>query len=237
MKIRGERECQDCGTRWAYYETGSVACPSCGSLRSVGVEDERTLHTAGPRSLDLTPARERLDAGEPLRRVAETAAELTREFTRGYGFVDAGELQPLDDRYLSAMELRHVAGDLSRQRAVGDDEEYHLLTLLRGDVGERPAPAAVPESLRAARGLAYATAVETYRSDLRQYLDEHPDAMVGEVLGPLGEHVKRVQALDGDVPPAEAEALVRVARDLRRYLVEDDETALLEAENRLEGLV
>jgi hypothetical protein len=39
------------------------------------------------------------------------------------------------------------------------------------------------------------------------------------------------------VPPAEAEALVRVARDLRRYLVEDDETALLEAENRLEGLV
>jgi DNA-directed RNA polymerase subunit RPC12/RpoP len=31
MKIRGERECTDCGTRWSYYDTASVECPQCGS--------------------------------------------------------------------------------------------------------------------------------------------------------------------------------------------------------------
>lgn len=236
MKIRGERECQDCGTRWAYYETGSVECPSCGSLRSVGVEDERTLHTASSVSLDLTPARELLDEGKSLRQVAETAGELTREFTRGYGFVDGGDFRPLDDRYLSAMELRHVAGDLSRTASVDEAEEFYLLTLLRGDLGDRPAPDEVPDSLRAARGLAYANAVKAYRSDLRTYLDEHPDPLVGDVLGPLGEHVKRARALDGDVPPDEVETLVTVARNVGRYLIEDDETALLEAENALESL-
>jgi uncharacterized Zn finger protein (UPF0148 family) len=237
MKIRGERECQECGTRWAYYETGSVECPACGSLRSVGVEDDRTLHTASPSSLDLTPARELLEDGKPLREVAERAGELTREFTRGYGFVKAGDLQPLDDRYLAAMELRHVAGELARTVAVDEEEEFYLLTLLRGDLGDRPAPDEVPDSLRAARGLAYANAVREYRSDLRSYLEAESDPLVGDVLGPLGEHVKRARALDGDVPPADAEALVTVARDVWRYLVEDDETALLEAENRLDGLV
>jgi hypothetical protein len=236
MKIRGDRECTDCGTRWAYYETGSVECPSCGSLRSVGVEDERTLHTAGPRTLDLTPAREELEAGEPLRRVAERAAEIAREFTRGYGFIDAGELQPLDDRYLTAMELRHVGGELSRTRAVDEDEEFYLLALLRGDVGDRPDPETVPSSLSAARGLAYATAVDEYRSDLRQYLDEHPDPGADAVLGPFDTHCKRARALDGDIPTADAERLVAAARELCRYLVDGDETALLAAEDRLEAL-
>ncbi|WP_276257406.1 DUF7117 family protein [Haloglomus litoreum] len=236
MKIRGQRECKDCGTRWAYYETGSVECPSCGSLRSVGVEDDRTLHTASPRTLDLTPARDELEAGKPLRRVAERAAELAREFTRGYGFVDAGVLQPLPDRYLTAMELRHAGSELARRHAVDEPEEYHLLSLLQGDVGDRPAPESVPESLRAARGLAYAEAVDEYRADLRQYLGEHPDPTVNDVLGPLDTHLKRTKALDGDIPPTDAETLVAAVRDLWRYIVEDDETALLNAEDRLDGL-
>jgi hypothetical protein len=236
MRIRGQRECKDCGTRWAYYETGSVECPSCGSLRSVGVEEDRTLHTANPRSLNLTPARDELESGAPLREVAGTAAEIAREFTRGYGFIDAGELQPLPDRYLTAMELRHAGGELARRRAVDEDEQYYLLSLLQGDVGDRPAPDAVPDSLRAARGLAVASAVEEYRSDLRQYLDEHPDPMADDVVGPLTTHLKRVEALDGDVPPGDAEALVAAVRGLWRYLVEDDETALLDAEERLRGL-
>ncbi|MFB6207022.1 MAG: TFIIB-type zinc ribbon-containing protein, partial [Haloglomus sp.] len=236
MKIRGQRECKDCGTRWAYYDTGSVECPSCGSLRSVGVEDDRTLHTASPRSLDLTPAREKLEDGEPLRRVAETAAELAREFTRGYGFIDAGELQPLSDRYLSAMELRHAGSELARSRSIDEDEEYYLLSLLQGDVADRPAPEVVPESLRAARGLAYANAAEEYRADCRDYLDENPDPMAGDALESLATHCKRMQALDGDVAPDDAEVLVMAARDLWRYVVEDDETALLNAEDRLDGL-
>lgn len=236
MKIRGQRECKDCGTRWAYYETGSVECPSCGSMRSVGVEDDRTLHTASPRSLDLTPAREELADGRSLRQVAETAADIAREFTRGFGFVDAGELQPLPDRYLTAMELRHVGSELARRHAIDEDEEYYLFSLLQGDVSDRPAPEEVPDSLRAARGLAYANAVDEYRSDLRQYLDEHPDPLVGDVLGPLNTHLKRAQALDGDIPPGDAETLVAAVRDLWRYLAEEDETALVNAEDRLDGL-
>src|SRR6056297_1417065 len=62
MEIRGERECKDCGTRWSYYETGSVACPNCESVRSVGVDEERKRHTAGQATLDLTEVRNMIDA-------------------------------------------------------------------------------------------------------------------------------------------------------------------------------
>ena len=78
MRIRGERECKDCGTRWSYYETGTPSCPDCGSLRSVGV-GERTQHTAGTAALDLSPARNYLDDGEGgLRAAAERAAAEAR---------------------------------------------------------------------------------------------------------------------------------------------------------------
>ncbi|MXR22522.1 endonuclease Q family protein, partial [Halobacterium bonnevillei] len=55
MDVRGERECKSCGTRWSYFETGSVACPECGSVRSVGV-GERSQHTDGNATLDLSDA-------------------------------------------------------------------------------------------------------------------------------------------------------------------------------------
>ncbi|PSQ14888.1 hypothetical protein BRD02_07910 [Halobacteriales archaeon QS_8_69_73] len=235
MKIRGHRECKECGTEWSYYDTGEVACPDCGSLYSVGVDDERALHTVTAATLDLTLVRDEIDESS-LRRLASMAAERSREFTRGYGFIDAGELRPLDDTYLAAMELRHVAGELDRRLKIGDEEELYFTKLLRADLGERPAPAAVPESLRAMRGLAYAEAVREYRSDLRTYLEERPDPTTGRLLGRLDEHVKRVRALDGDVPPADAESLVAAVRDVGRYLTDDDESALVEAETRLDGL-
>jgi len=237
MRIRGQRECRDCGTRWAYYETGSVECPACGSLRSVGVEEERTLHTATPASLDLTGARNRLESGEPLREVADVAAEACREYVRGFGFVKAGELQPLGETYLAATELRYVAGRLERSMTLDDDEEFYFLSLLRGaDHGERPPPEEVPESLRSARALAYARAVSAYRSDLRAYLEEHPDPPATDVIGPLDSRLKRVEALDGAVPAEESELLVRIAQGVGRYLREDDESALVEARDRLDRL-
>ncbi|MEF8842846.1 MAG: TFIIB-type zinc ribbon-containing protein [Haloarculaceae archaeon] len=237
MRIRGRRECRNCGTRWSYYQTGSVECPSCGSLQSVGVDEERTLHTATPASLDLTDARNRLESGESLREVAEVAAETCRKYVRGFGFIDAGELQPLGETYLAATELRHVAGWLGRAMTPDGEEELYFLSLLRGaDRGDRPSTDEVPDSLRSARGLAYARAVSAYRSDLRAYLDQHPDPMVTDVLGPLDSHLKRVEALDGDVPVGESELLVRIARDVGTYLREDDESALLEARDRLDRL-
>jgi hypothetical protein len=235
MKIRGRRECKECGTRWSYYETGSVDCPSCGSLYSASVDEERSLHTATPATLDLTPVRNGVDE-LPIRRLADRAADRCREFTRGYGFLHAGELQPLDDTYLAAMELLYVADELGRRMDPTDDEEWYFTELLRADEGHRPAPEAVPESLRAARGLATANAVRGYRSDLRAYLEEHPDPSVDPTVERLGDHLKRVRALDGDVPPREAERLVGAARDARRYLTAGDETALVDAERRLDGL-
>jgi uncharacterized Zn finger protein (UPF0148 family) len=235
MKVRGRRECKECGTQWSYYDTGEVACPSCGSLHSVGVDDERSLHTATAATLDLSAIRAAVDE-DPPRRLADRAAEHTQEFTRGYGFVDSGGLQVLDDTYLAAMELRHVAGELARRLEVSDDEELYFTSLLRADNGERPAADAVPESLRSMRGLAYANAVVEYRSDLRQYLDEYPDSAVGDVLERLDDHTKRIRALDGDVTPREAESLVITTRDIWRYLSTDDETALANAETRLDGL-
>jgi uncharacterized Zn finger protein (UPF0148 family) len=236
MKVRGHRECKECGARWSYYDTGEAACPECGSLYSVGVDEERSLHTATAATLDLTPVRNAVDEA-PTRRLADCAADRCREFTRGYGFIDAGDFRELDETYLAAMELRHVAAELARRMDVTDDEEWYFTELLRGDEGKRPSPEAVPESLRAMRGLAYANAIREYRSDLRTYLEEHPDPVATDVVERLAEHVKRVRALDGDVPPRTAETLVVVARDVGRYLVTDDESALAEAENRLDRLV
>ncbi|WP_123539149.1 DUF7117 family protein [Halosimplex salinum] len=233
MKIRGERECQACGTRWSYYETGSVVCPDCGSLRSVGLDDP-TEHTANPANLDLTEIRALVD-DEPVADVAEAAAERCREFVRKSGFVSGGALQVLDDTYLAAIELRYAGEEVARSMRVSDDEEYYVLELLRGaDRGERPQADDVPESLRSARGLAYAEAVDAYRADVRRYLDDNPDETARSLLATLRDHQKRIEALDGDVSARTAGELVYVARAIGRALIDDDETALAEAQRRLD---
>lgn len=235
MKIRGERECKGCGTRWSYYETGSVVCPECGSVRSVGVDD-RTEHTATAADLDLSDVRGLVD-DVPLTDLADEVESVCAEYVRRAGFIHAGDLRELDDTYLAAKELRHVAAELRRSMRVDDETEYYFLELLRGaDDGDRPLPTSVPDSLRSARGLAAAAAVDTYRSDARRYLEDHPDRTAGRLLGRLDEHRKRVDALDGDVPPREAESLIDAARTIGRALVHDDETALVEAQSRLDGL-
>lgn len=235
MEIRGRRECKECGTEWSYFETGEPSCPACGSLHSVGIDDERALHTATPADLDLTPVREAVDS-EPIRRLAERAEELSGEFVRGYGFIDAGDLRTLDDTYLAAMELRAVAGELGRRLDVADDERRYFFELLRADEGSRPPPSAVPRSLRAPRGLAYANAVREYRSDLRRFLEEHPDPAVDGDLERLSAHVRRIRALDGDVEPRGAERLVSAAREIGDYLSDGEEGALARARDRLDTL-
>jgi uncharacterized Zn finger protein (UPF0148 family) len=237
MRIRGERECKECGTRWSYYETGTPNCPNCGSLRSTGV-GERTQHTASTAELDLSASRNRLGDGDgDVRAAAERAAEDCRTFTRQHGFIDAGDLAPLDETYVGALELRSVADELARAMRATDAEEAYFLALLGGvDDGERPAPTEVPASLRTARGLAAAKAVREYRSDVSTHLDDHPDEDARGAFGTLGEHVKRIEALDGDVSPATADRLVRVARELGTYLRTDEENALVTARDRLSRL-
>jgi hypothetical protein len=230
MKVRGERECQSCGNRWSYYETGTITCPECGSIRSVGV-GERAEHTAGPAALDLTAVIDAIDE-QPLREVAERASEAAASYVRSAGFVHAGELQPLDDTYLAAAELRRAGATLARTMRPADEEELYFLSLLQAaHKGQRPGPEEVPESLRAERGLAIAAAADAYVSDLRRL---EPGPEVTEVLSTVRARRKRVEALDGDVDPTEAERIVYALRDIGAYLRTDDETALARAGERFD---
>ncbi|WP_340099746.1 DUF7117 family protein [Salinibaculum salinum] len=232
MEVRGERECTDCGAQWTYYETGSIECPECGSLRSVGV-GERAEHTAGPAELDLQPAIEKID-DETLESVADMAVDQARAYLRTAGFVHAGELLPLSEEYLLAAELRRAGTTVGRALRVSDDEELYVLSLLRsGADGERPPPSEVPDSLRAERGLAIAAAAEAYISDVRRLYDD-PEPAVTDVLSAVRARYKRIEALDGDVSPTESEAVVRALRDLGDYLRDGDETALARGRNRFD---
>ncbi|OYR40341.1 hypothetical protein [Halorubrum sp. Eb13] len=283
MKVRGERECQGCGARWSYYETGSVECPDCGSLRSVGVDD-RTAHTDAPASLDLSPHRARFgDASGtlPAEGVDDLKSDL-REYVRKRGFVRGGELLPLDTVYLAARELLEAVDCYDRLRDPTDADREYLLDLLAGaDDGDRPATADVPERLREARGMAAARAVDEYRSDLLAFLDEldadgetndaavdatevetapeveadseimsdeeapaptvtvagdDPQSRIAparEVLGRLRDRAKRVEALNGDVPVADADALVDAADALGEYVRVGDAAALERARSQL----
>lgn len=232
MKVRGRRECQDCGCRWSYYETGGVACPECESLRSVGVDD-RTLHTDAPATLDLSSYRAAAADGS-LPAAADDCKRDLRTYLRRRGFVDGGELRPLDDTVLAANELLQVMDLFDRSRNPGDEDRRYLLALLRGaDEGERPDRETVSEAWASARGLGYADAVADYRRDVLAWLDEHPDAEARSTLGSVHERVKRTRALGGDIAPARVESLVRVARDVGTYLVADDRTALARARERL----
>ncbi|WP_435063802.1 DUF7117 family protein [Halobaculum sp. EA56] len=250
MEVRGERECTECGTRWSYFETGSVACPECGSLRSVGT-GERRRHTDAPAELDLTSVLAALDE-EPLSGLVEEVKEACRGYLRRRGFIRAGELAPLDDAYLAAAELKHAADVYGRiagpgggradatvggpdgDAGVTDDEEWYVTTLLRAaDTGERPSAREVPPRMHEARGLAAAEAVLEYRTDVATYLDDHPDREAARTLGAVRDRAKRVEALEGDVAPAEADALVDAAVELGRYLIADDLDALASARDRL----
>jgi uncharacterized Zn finger protein (UPF0148 family) len=231
MDIRGERECKSCGTHWSYYETGEIACPECNSLHSVGVDEPKT-HTEGQASLDLTPVRNAVDT-EPIRRVATEATALTRRYIKTVGFVSAGELEPLVETFLTAMELRRVGTTVRRLRSLKDTQKAYFLELLRGaDRGERPGPKAVPQLFYPERGLAVAASIDIYTTEIRRWREERT-ARVDQLLSTVRARRKRIEALDGDVDPADAERLVRTVRDLSRYLRVGDEDSLARAQERL----
>ena len=240
MEIRGERACTDCDATWSYFETASIVCPVCGSADTVARTDERAVHTDAPVDLDLTPVRGLIDE-VPREELTDAAAETCREYVRRRGFVSGGDLRDLDDTYLAARELVGAADVVRRARSLTEDEEWYFFELLRGaDAGDRPEPAAVPSSMRAVRGLADANAVETYRRDVRRWLDATEDAPGAEnaraVLQTVAEHDRRVRALQGDVPPAEAAALVAAVRAVGSYLRSEDPDGLARARKLLSNL-
>ncbi|GAB3702295.1 DUF7117 family protein [Halorubrum pallidum] len=176
MKVRGERECQECGTRWSYYETGTVECPECESLRSVGL-DERTTHTDTPVRLDLSTHRSRFGESRELLPEDEDGVDMIksdlREYTRKRGFIRGGKLLTLDATYLAACELLEAVDLYDRLRDPTDADRDYLLSLLAGaEDGDRPSTGNVPDAFREARGMAAVRAVEEYRSDLLVFIDE-----------------------------------------------------------------
>lgn len=223
MKVRGQRRCRDCGEEWSYYETGSVTCPTCGSVRSVGIED-RTLHTDAAVDLDLVGVRADLDS-RPIREVAADAEEVALQYVSTRGFVHAGELRPLGETIVAASELRHVAASLRRSMRDPDDAVVaHFLALL-SDAPDGERPEDPPEAIYGAYGLARAKVVNRYRSDVVAWLDENPTD-VDLPLETLRDHVRRIEALEGDVEPVNADRLLRAAREVGTYLRESDDTAL-----------
>ncbi|WP_410767172.1 hypothetical protein [Haloferax sp. DFSO60] len=235
MEIRGERECKSCGNQWSYYETGSVSCPACGSMRSVGI-GERATHTASQATLDLAPHQTTV-ANESIRAAAPDLKSDLREYVRSLGFIHGGELLPLDDTSLVAYELLHAVDVFARSNRPTDDEEFYVLSLIRGaKSGTRPEPKDVPSSMVDARGLAYAQGVERYRRNLSTWLDSHPDTEARHTVESLATHVKRAEALEGALPLEESESLVAAANGLYTYLTEDDLDALADVRDRLERL-
>lgn len=218
MEVRGIRECQSCGARFSYYETGSPACPECGSVYTVGVGD-RELHTDRPADLDFEKALAALDSGAD-RDAGQAAAAVARTYVNRRGFVNGGDLRPLDDAYVAAHEVKHVAALLDRAtpRGVGGetvDREYVSSLLTAASEGDRPPAAAVPESMHGPRGLGVADAIRDYHDELKTWLDrEGSDRPVSSLLERLDSHVRRLEALDGGVDPAESERLLVAARRL-----------------------
>jgi uncharacterized Zn finger protein (UPF0148 family) len=237
MRIRGNRRCENCGREWSYFDTGRVACPACGSLRSVGTGD-RERHTDSAVELDLSEYRLALDDDFDLDAVADDLKTALRDYIRQRGFVNGGTLKSVDDTVLAAAELLHAVDVVERTRGPSDDAvQLYLLELLGGaDAGDRPAPESVPESMTDARGLAYAEVLDRFCTDLGTWLDDHPNPAAGRVRETLDTHVRRVQAVYGDVPPGEVETLVRAAREIVKSLTTDGETTLATARERLSGL-
>ncbi|MFB6132274.1 MAG: TFIIB-type zinc ribbon-containing protein [Halanaeroarchaeum sp.] len=235
MQIRGERTCTECGTTWSYFETGSVACPQCGSVLSTG-RGNRTQHTDRAADLDLGEARARA-AEESLEEALSSAAQACLSYVRQKGFVDEGSLRELDDDYVYAQELRHTAVLARSFLELDSSEEAYLLGMLHGPPDDRPGPAEAPERLRPGRALGVASAVRDYRDDVRAWLEGRTaDADGRKRLETLSEHRKRVHALDGEVPPSTAEDLLNAARAVGRYYRNGDDASLDEADRALERL-
>lgn len=280
MKIRGERECRACGARWSYYTTGSVECPDCESVRSVGV-DARTIHTDTADDLDLSAFH--AAAGQTnLIFGTEDADELKttlRNYTRQRGFITGGTLKQLDETVLAAHELIELTDLYVRLRDPTEAEQAYALDLLLGaDRGERPRAAEVPDRLREARGLAAVYAATEYRRDLLTVLDKltessgtadgidgtdgevqqssdtshagtqqpnstpisvegtNPIARVKparDVLERLRDTSARIEALNGDVEPKVADALVDAADAVGMFVRTGTEQDLEHARQRL----
>ena len=238
MKIRGTRQCNSCDTKWSYYDTGSVACPACGSIRSVGVDEERKQHTDTPVTLEVDSIKQQLAADSTsINDVAPELLRTLRSYTRKRGFIRGGTLRELDEQYLGTHELIHATDICTRSHRTTELDELYVLELFTAvSEGSRITHTDVPQRLHPARGAGYTDAVSAYRRDLDIYLESTPDADAKDAVTRLQTHLKRADALEGDIPLETAETLVMFAHEIAAYLLDADSDALASARNRLDRL-
>lgn len=222
MRIRGERECVDCGTRWSYYETGSITCPDCSSLQSVACDDP-TQHTTTEAELDLTDVRADIETASLADLAAETA-DRCRAHVRQLGFIHGGEPRAPTNREFVAAELAQVARQIKLGTGDGPAVESHFLELLRGvEAGTRPDPGAVPKACWAPRAAGYATVLRSFRRELASWSRDHETGSTARrALERFDTHVTRLDQLAGPVPPGSVEPLVAASRSLATGLAGEE---------------
>ena len=252
MEIRGQRRCTECGQEWSYFDTGEVACPACGSLKSVG-RGERKTHTDSAIELDLSPHRQAVDAETDLSAITDGLTTTLRDYIRQRGFLNGGTLQPPDDTLLSAAELLHAVDVLDRRRRPTDEAQLYVTKLLGGaDDGHRPAPDSVPASMTTARGLAYTEVLSRFHQDFTKWVTEESpimnasaeganairtsDISVHQLRERFSTHLTRSEALQGDIPVETSETLLVIARKLHDGTVNDDIDALETAQMKLNSV-
>lgn len=208
MEIRGRRRCLDCGATWNYFETGGVDCPECGSIRSTSTTEGR--QDTSSTELNMEDVVQEL--GTDFTGGLSEAADRCRSYVSRRGFIETGELQPPDARYVMASEIVEIADVFTQpmRREVGESERNYVVDLVRGLRAGEP-PEDRPESLDAAHNMALARTAERYIRDLRRYArSEGIDVPQG--VEKAREALKRTEATEGDADDA-VEAL-RVLRDV-----------------------
>lgn len=167
MEIRGERECLECGSTWSYFEIGSVECPECGSIRSRSISTpERDTSTV--IGIDTDELVEEL--GTNFKDGLSDALESCRSYVTRQGFVEGGDLQPPEVRYVMACEVVEICEAFTTpdRQDISKEEKKYVVDLVRGLRNGNP-PDERPESLDDYHNLAVARTVERYAKDVTRY--------------------------------------------------------------------
>ena len=237
MRARGRRKCHSCGTLWSYFDAGSITCPSCGSARSEGTDTEPVLHTAGAATFDPTGIRQLLEAEDITTAIRELEPRC-RVYLRDAGFIDHGTLLPLEDSVVAIAELLESATHLDMPQAAPPSVELeaYLFDLVESAMGgPRPGGEAVPDQARHIRALGVARAVRMYFGECHRWMrarkrNGHP------AIGAVRTHIARIEALEGDIDPSSAEAILDATRAIGEGLRHDDVDHFTRAESQLADL-
>jgi hypothetical protein len=122
---------------------------------------------------------------------------------------------------IAAERRRQGWSSASNDAALGYD-----LSLLNAAIRDwrPPDPNEVPRERHRHRGLGYSLALGAYLRDLKAWLEAKVRTEDGTrvVIGEIEEHLRRIEALEGNVEPTEVDGLVTSVRAIRRHVLSDE---------------